>query len=243
MIPHIIHYCWFGNSDKPLSVQKNIEQWRKKLPDYEIVEWNEQNFDVNYNDFTREAYEQKKYAFVSDVARLYALVSMGGIYLDTDVEVLRPFENLLDRDYFMGREYSGVIGTATIASCKGNEMINGFLHTYDCKHFIHEDGYLDCIPNTVHFTEYISQNYPHIEIFDQFYFSPKHPATRICKKKNYTYCVHHFDGTWTSEEFLKNRRKEGYRILLYEMKVRIISFFIDYETAREIKRKLFNFFR
>lgn len=226
MIPKIIHYCWFGKGDKPQSVKKNLEQWVKRLPGYTIIEWNEENFDINFNTFTKEAYEQKKYAFVSDIARLYALVEMGGIYLDTDVEVLRPFDDLLDRDYFFGREYSGVVGTATIGACKGNLIIRGFLDTYKGKHYVHSDGSLENVPNVVYLTQYISDKFPDIDIFDKFYFSPKHPATRVCERKKYTYCIHHFDGTWTSEEFLKQRRKEGRRILLHDFKVKVVSFFL-----------------
>lgn len=238
MIPKIIHYCWFGRGEKPQSVLRFISQWKRILTDYRIVEWNEDNFDVNFNDFTKEAYEHKKYAFVSDVARLYALVSMGGIYLDTDVEVLRPFDDILDRDCFFGREYSGVIGTATIGASKGNVIIKGFLDTYHNRHFVQPDGRTDTVPNVVHLTKFIQKYYPNIEIFDKSYFSPKHPATRVCEKKKHTYCIHHFDGTWTSDEFRRNRKKEGYRILLHEIKVKIVSLFIDYEKAKRIKNQI-----
>ena len=238
MIPKIIHYCWFGKGEKPKSVQRFINQWKRILPDYRIVEWNEDNFDVGFNDFTREAYEHKKYAFVSDVARLYALVSMGGIYLDTDVEVLRPFDDLLDRDFFLGREYSGVIGTATIGASKGNEIVQSFLDTYQERHFEQPDGSIDTVPNVVHLTNHIQKCFPAQEVFDRFYFSPKHPATRVCEKKKHTYCIHHFDGTWTSDEFRRKRKKEGRRIFLHDLKVKIVSFFIDYEKARKIKKQI-----
>ena len=229
MIPKIVHYCWFGDKEKPQSVKHNINLWKEILPKYEIIEWNESNFDINYNTFVREAYDNKKYAFVSDIARLYALIKKGGIYLDTDVELIRPFDDLLDRDILLGREYSGVIGTATIGACANNTLLKAFLQTYDRMSFVKEDGSFNTIPNVVHFTEFINKKYPNIEIFDQYYFSPKHPATRICHTKKCTYCIHHFDGSWLSDEQIKKRQ---------ELRDRIIGFFIDVNAAKRIYRKL-----
>ena len=94
-IPKIIHYCWFGKGPKPELAIKCIESWKKYCPDYEIKEWNEDNFDLNYNAYVKEAYENKKWAFVTDVVRLYALVNYGGIYMDTDVEVIKPLDEFL----------------------------------------------------------------------------------------------------------------------------------------------------
>jgi len=238
MIPKIIHYCWFGGKVKPQSVQRNIEIWHQKLPDYEIKEWNESNFDINFNSFTKEAYESKKYAFVSDIARLYALVKEGGIYLDTDVEVLRSFDDLLDRDYFFGREYSGVIGTATMGAAKENPIIEGFLDTYRDRHYINEDGIQNTIPNVVHLTEYIEKNYPEAEVLDRYYFSPKHPATRICETKRYTYCIHHFDGTWLDEEMLDKRNREGKAQRRRDLRDKLLGYFVNVEALKCLYWKL-----
>lgn len=243
MIPKIIHYCWFGGKEKPQSVIKNIELWKKKLPDYIIIEWNESNFDVDSYEFTKEAYSKGKYAFVSDVARLHALSTKGGIYLDTDVEVLKPFDDLLDKDYFFGKEYSGVIGTATIGACQGCQFIQDFLQTYNTRHFINPDGSLCTVPNVVHLTDFQKQYYPDLEILDMYYFSPKHPATRVCKKKDYTYCIHHFDGTWLSEELLQKRSAEGKRIRRREMKKRIVEVFMPWEKAKKIKNTIIDLIR
>ena len=103
-IPKIIHYCWFGGKEKPDNVQKCIESWKKYLPEYKLIEWNEQNFEVNNLRYTKEAYHAGKYAFVSDVARIEALYKYGGIYMDTDVEVLRTFNSLLDAKCILGME-------------------------------------------------------------------------------------------------------------------------------------------
>ena len=104
MIPKVIHYCWFGGNPLPELAQKCIASWKKYCPDYEIKEWNESNFDLNCCDYVREAYEAKKWAFVSDVARLYAMVHEGGIYMDTDVEVIAPLDSLLQYHAVSGFE-------------------------------------------------------------------------------------------------------------------------------------------
>ena len=99
MIPKKIHYIWFGKGEKNERVQKCLESWHKYLPDYEIIEWNEDNFDINFNDFTKQAYDNKKWAYVSDVARFWILYNEGGIYMDTDVEVYKPLDEFLDKAY------------------------------------------------------------------------------------------------------------------------------------------------
>ena len=104
MIPKTIHYCWFGGKDLPEDAQKCIASWRKFLPDYEIKEWNEQNFDVNSIPYTAEAYRAGKYAFVSDYARMLILYQHGGLYFDTDVEVIKPLDDIVTRGPFMGYE-------------------------------------------------------------------------------------------------------------------------------------------
>ena len=109
MIPKIIHYCWFGRNPLPESAKKCIDSWRKFLPDYEIKEWNEDNFDVNIIPYTQQAYEAKKYAFVSDYARFWILYHHGGIYFDTDVEVIRPMDDIIEKGPFMGREKGAFI--------------------------------------------------------------------------------------------------------------------------------------
>ena len=103
-IPKTIHYCWFGRGEKPEIVKKCIDTWKDKLSDYEIIEWNEDNFDINQNDYVKEAYKAKKFAFVSDYVRVYALYNYGGIYLDTDVEVFKSFDDVLDNESFWGFE-------------------------------------------------------------------------------------------------------------------------------------------
>ena len=111
-----IHYCWFGGKKLPKSVRECIATWKKMLPEYEIKEWNESNFDINTSNFVKEAYENKKWAFVSDYVRIYALYQEGGIYFDTDMKVLKNVSDIVDKDMFLGYEDSGFIGTAVILS-------------------------------------------------------------------------------------------------------------------------------
>ena len=104
MIPKVIHYCWFGRNPLPDSALKCIESWKKYLPDYEIVQWNEDNFDVNSIPYVAEAYAARKYAFVSDYARFYVLYNQGGVYFDTDVEAVAPLDDILEKGPYMGME-------------------------------------------------------------------------------------------------------------------------------------------
>ena len=114
MIPKIVHYVWLGHGEKSDKIKACMESWRKFLPDYEIKEWNEDNFDINYNDFTRDSYEKKMYAFTSDVVRLYALYAEGGIYLDTDVLLYKPLDEFLTDEGFTGFEDTNYPVTAVM---------------------------------------------------------------------------------------------------------------------------------
>ena len=152
MIPKVIHYCWFGGNPLPELAQKCIASWKKYCPDYEIKEWNESNFDLNCCDYVREAYEAKKWAFVSDVARLYAMVHEGGIYMDTDVEVIAPLDSLLQYHAVSGFETEHSIPTGLMACEKGNPMFTEFLNEYKTAHFLLPDSSLDQTTNVVRIT-------------------------------------------------------------------------------------------
>ena len=114
MIPKKIHYCWFGRGEKPKLAKKCIESWKKYCPDYEIVEWNEDNFDINQNEYTKYCYNNKKFAFLSDYARLMVVYKEGGIYFDTDVEVVRSFDDLLNNKAFVGFETDEYVKAAEL---------------------------------------------------------------------------------------------------------------------------------
>ena len=122
MIPKVIHYCWFGKNPLPDDAKKCIESWKKYCPDYEIIEWNESNYDITKNKYMESAYKEKKWAFVSDYARVDVIYQYGGIYLDTDVEVKKSFNDLLDNDSIWGFEEKNFIATSTIGACKKNKL-------------------------------------------------------------------------------------------------------------------------
>ena len=146
MIPKIIHYCWFGRNPLPSSAKRCIASWKKYLPDYEIKEWNEDNFDVNRIPYTRDAYAAKKYAFVSDYARFWVLYHYGGVYFDTDVEVIRPMDEFIAKGPFMGWEKPGSTGVYSIApglglaANKEQPLYQEILHGFEHLNFYDENG-------------------------------------------------------------------------------------------------------
>lgn len=214
MIPKIIHYCWFGGNPLPASVQKCINSWKKFFPDYEIKEWNESNFDVNMIPFTSEAYSVKKYAFVSDVARFFILHNEGGLYFDTDVEVVAPFDDILEQGAYMGVEVPSVDGKVPavnpglgLAAEAGNKVLRSVLDHYQTQYFLDEDG--QQIPGTVvsHTTEVLEKEYglqPNNEIqqldgvtiYPQDYFNPFNDATGVLNKTKNTRSIHWYSKTW-----------------------------------------------
>jgi hypothetical protein len=206
-IPRIIHYCWFGGKDKPDLVNRCIESWKRCLPEYEIMRWNEQNFDINSNSYVKEAYEAGKFAFVSDYVRVYVLYHLGGIYLDTDVEVFKSFNSFLHHDSFWGFEQENYIATSTIGAAKGNKIIKVFLDSYNGKKFVKKDGTYDDLTNVAAITKLLASQGVHLNgefqeikdvgaIYPQTYFSPYDYIN--CRKfiTENTYAMHHFYKSW-----------------------------------------------
>lgn len=208
-IPKIVHYCWFGRGEKPAIVEQCINSWRKKLIDYEIIEWNEDNFDVNCNIYVKEAYENKKYAFVSDYVRIHALYNMGGIYLDTDTEVFKSLDEFLDEDSFWGFEEKNYIATSTIGAKKGNKLIKMFLDFYQGKSFNETSKNIETSTNVQIVTKIFKDlgfemngEKQTIEgigtIYPQEYFSPYDYINYYDKRTKNTYTMHHFYKSWIS---------------------------------------------
>lgn len=210
MIPKKIHYCWFGRSEMPDLVQKCIVTWHKYMPAYEYKLWNEDNFDVGQMPYTKEAYEAKKYAFVSDYVRLWALCNEGGIYLDTDVEVFKTFDDLLRWKAFVGFEGSKTkpIGTCVMASEPHGVWINEQLGFYEGRSFVKENGLFDMITNVQYMTlkmrEYgflqngQEQDYKDLHVFPVDYFSPRLTTGEYIRTEN-TYCDHIGLGSWSEQ--------------------------------------------
>lgn len=133
MIPKKIHYCWFGNGEKNKKVLHCIESWKKICSDYEIIEWNEQNFDVNMNAYTKMCYSEKKYAFLSDYARLVIIAQNGGVYFDTDVELVKPIDFLLENEAFFAFETPEYVNSGLgFGSVAESEIMKAMIKEYDC---------------------------------------------------------------------------------------------------------------
>lgn len=209
MIPKKIHYCWFGGNPIPESVTKYIESWKKFCPEYEIKEWNETNFDVNCCLYSKEAYAEKKWAFVSDVARLYALVSEGGIYMDTDVEVCKKLDCFLYHKAFSGFEAEDLVSTGIMACEKGYPLFSKLLEEYKERRFINPDGSYNAITNVEYITNMcgkfglkfnnLYQEILGLSIYPKEYFSPKDYMTGKILKTENTYTIHYFASSWYTE--------------------------------------------
>ena len=208
MIPKIIHYCWFGRGQMPELALKCIESWHRYLPDYTMKLWNEDSFDINTVTYVKEAYEARQYAFVTDYIRLYALYYEGGIYMDTDVEVLKPLDDLLDLPAFSGYESNKFTNfpTGLMASAAGGVWVKEQIDYYADRHFLLPDGSLDMTTNTVTISRIMKENnfeltgeyqvYKNdMHCFPSDYFCPM-TSTRVLKLTKNSYCIHHFAGSW-----------------------------------------------
>lgn len=218
MIPKKIHYCWFGRGQMPEPAVNCINSWKKYLPDYELVLWNEDTFDINCNQYVKEAYESKEYAFVTDYVRLYALYHHGGIYMDTDVEVLKSLNEFLEHRAFTGCENDQMCVTGTMAAEKGHRWIEDLLNDYNDKKFILPDGSFDKKTNTQMITELTIDKYgwkpkdehqvlkEELNIYPFEVFCAKDWATGKIRISENTHTIHHFSGSWhTKTDKLKIR--------------------------------------
>lgn len=199
MIPKIIHYCWFGRGAMPQTALDCIESWHRFMPDWEFQLWNEDNFDVNCNQYVKEAYEARKFAFVSDYVRLVALRDFGGVYLDVDFLVRKPFDDLLTYKAFAGFEGSkrNPVMMGVIASEPNGEWVKEQLALYGNLHFVKPDGSLDMLPNTARISDAmekhgfipngLEQDYKDLHIFPVDYFCPRQTTGEYFLTEN-TYC-------------------------------------------------------
>lgn len=230
MISKIIHYCWFGGKEMPELVNDCIASWHKYMPDWQYMLWNEDNFDIaSAPAYVQEAYAARKFAFVSDYVRLWALEQYGGLYLDTDVEVFKSFDDLMDKySAFAGFEGSKhlPVGTCVLASVAHGEWVSEMLAAYLDRHFFKQLDTGHQTPDTKHQTpEYdmttnvefmtdimrrkgfkqdgLEQDYKDLHVLPVDYFSPRHTTGEYIKTEN-TYSEHKVMSSW-------NKRKKGWK--------------------------------
>ena len=207
MIPKIIHYCWFGRGEKPELAKKCIASWKKFCPDFEICEWNEDSCDYLAIPFMAEAYAAKKYAFVSDVMRLIVLEQHGGVYFDTDVEVVRDISPLLDDEGFIGFENDQYVNSGQVVAAEAHHpVIQAMIEEYKTLNFTNADGSLNtvgCPRLNTDVMEHFGlvrngqeQLVAGIHVYPADYFNPLDSVTGKLTKTDNTYSIHWYSMSW-----------------------------------------------
>ena len=224
MIPRIVHYCWFGKGQKPQLVEQCIASWHRCMPDWIYMEWSEDNFAIASAPlYVRQAYEARKYAFVSDYVRLWALEQYGGVYLDVDFEVYKSFEPLLDcpQKAFVGKEGSKhqppMLGV--MASEPHSRWITTMLHTYDKREFVMSDGSYDMTTNVAYFSAAGVHKEEWVKIYPVTYFCPILTTGEDVRNEN-TYCEHKGLHSWSEKE---NWKGKILSMVSPNMKIRLIK--------------------
>lgn len=213
MIPKIIHYCWMSGEPYPIKIQKCIESWKRVLPDYEIWLWDTERFDITKSVWVEEAFKARKYAFCADYLRLYALYHYGGLYLDSDVEVVKSYNDLLHLPYFIGLESKRYFEAATIGAEPYNAFIGDILKHYENRHFISQDGEMDMVVmpevmmkvaeglyeiKVIKSMEEFDLSPKIINVFEYDWFSPIDSTGKryVLRRTEHTYSIHHFASAW-----------------------------------------------
>lgn len=226
MIPKVIHYCWFGGNEKGETIRKCMVSWRKFCPDYEFIEWNESNYDVTKQPFMKKAYEEGKWAFVADYARIDILYRYGGIYLDTDVELISSLDSFLKYDFYAGFESVSFVSFGLgFGSVQGHTLLKDILDYYDRIAFPDDDFGLSMIScpriqtDALKRRGLVCNNKTQIvdgcHIFCTEYFCPMSFKTGETKITEKTVSIHHFDMSWNSESFKKLKEREWKLIRIF----------------------------
>ena len=234
MIPKIIHYIWLGKGEKPKIFEKCFASWKKYCPDYEFMLWDESNVDLDFCPYIREAYDAKKFAFVSDVIRFQKLYEYGGIYLDIDVELLKPIDDLLNQKCFMGFESAGIINPGIICGSESKNLdFEQLIKEYSQDHFI-KDGKMNlktiCTRVSNYYKKYGLTKKNKVQVFDNItiypteYFCPMSPVTNKKRITSNTYSIHWYFASWFSPwQNLKKRIKKVLNVLTFGLFGKILA--------------------
>ncbi len=234
----VIHYCWFGRGEKPKLTQKCIATWKKKLPDYEIREWNEDNFDLSACRFAEDAYNDRNFAFVSDYVRAKVLYEQGGIYFDTDVEVLQSFDRFLDDSFFAGFEEKAFVGTCVMGTEPHSPLLSEYISHYENAEYFNADGSKYTDTNVLLLTRLLEEKGlqrddseqlvdGYIKIYPRTFFSPYDYINGINYITDDSFAIHHFVQSWLPK---KTRLKSA-------AKRKIIKL-IGGENVKKIREKI-----
>lgn len=226
MIPKVLHYCWFGKNDMPKQFQKNIESWKRLCPDYEIIRWDESNYDYKKSKYMAQAYESKKWGFVPDYARLDIINTYGGIYLDTDIELVKPLDDFLQFQLYCGFENAWFVNFGLgFGGTAENSVLQEMMDLYDETDFIKSDYTLNLIASPVYQTKILarhglirngcSQKLKSFTVFSTEYFSPIN-AYGIGNVTANTYSIHQYAATWFGEKQrkIKERTEESIKFVM-----------------------------
>ncbi len=254
MIPKILHYCWFGGKPEPEYVKKCIASWKRFMPEYKIIRWDENNYDTNKCKYMADAYKEKKWAFVSDYARLDVIYQFGGIYLDTDVEVLKSFNSLLKENMFCGFESRDPIGYKKnlpiefsvnlglgYGAEKGHPLLMEMMDLYKNLNFYNQDGSLNLIAcpryQTMILTKHglvannKTQRLKNVIVYSPEYFCPQSNVTdKMLYPLDKSYSIHHFSVTWASQKDLEAKKWKNKlcRFIPYWIASKIVTLFFKF---------------
>ena len=234
MIPRIIHFCWFGRGQKPKIVEKCIRSWKENCPNYKIFEWTEDNFDIeSAPQYVRDAYNDGKWAFVSDYVRFVVLVKYGGIYLDTDEELLDSLDSFLNHTAFIGTEDGFHISAGLMGCVKGYSLFSDFRDSYSELSFYNPDGAQNMTTVVDMLTEWCKekgyqpgneyQEISGLAVYPSDYFYPLSNADGIMRKTGHSVAIHWFAGSWVPEERKKKKKKRQFKNRLKPKIVAIIG--------------------
>ena len=243
MIPKIIHYCWFG-SEVPAKIKNRVKEWKRILPDYKFVLWNEKSFDIEKHEFTKYMYDSGRYAFVADYVRLFAVLKNGGIYLDTDVLLIKSFNSLLQNKCFFALEDFDSINTGLgFGAEKSNPIIQDLMDIYDLKTSYLKRKDLLSFPTTVEIvSNYFrrlgfknknkNQRISDTLILNSYYLAPQKVGQKKAHLRKYTIGIHEYDGSWTKQSRYKLLLKRYFRTVF----VKIFGS-LKYQSFRNMIRK------